>query len=84
MTGYDGRKNLNRSVAELVGEMFGEKVFRTRIRENVSIPEATAAGRDVISYAPSSTGAKDYRDLGEELAKRGAGKRKEQRRRIEN
>ncbi|KAA6316962.1 Sporulation initiation inhibitor protein Soj, partial [termite gut metagenome] len=59
MTGYDGRKNLNRSVAELVGEMFGDKVFRTRIRENVSIPEATAAGRDVISYAPSSTGAKD-------------------------
>jgi chromosome partitioning protein len=52
------------------------RCFKTRIRENVSILEATVAGRDVISYAPSSMGAKDYIDFGEELVKKGKQKNK--------
>ncbi|OAV76254.1 Sporulation initiation inhibitor protein soj [Bacteroidales bacterium Barb7] len=67
MTRYDSRRNLNQSVAELITEMFGEKVFKTYIRENVTIAEATSVGRDVISYAPKSTGAQDYMRLGDEL-----------------
>jgi chromosome partitioning protein len=59
ITQYDSRKNLNRSVAEIVNEKFNEKVFKTYIRENVTIAEATSAGCDVISYDSTSNGAKD-------------------------
>ncbi|KAA6315745.1 Sporulation initiation inhibitor protein Soj, partial [termite gut metagenome] len=67
VTQYDARKNLNKSIAELVNEKFAGKVFKTYIRENVTIAEATSVGCDVISYAPASAGAKDYTALCEEL-----------------
>jgi chromosome partitioning protein len=67
ITQYDSRKNLNKSVAELVNEKFFGKVFKTYIRENVTIAEATSAGCDVISYAPTSAGAQDYRVLCNEI-----------------
>ncbi|KAA6342258.1 Sporulation initiation inhibitor protein Soj [termite gut metagenome] len=67
ITQYDSRKNLNKSVAELVNEMFNGKVFKTYIRENVTIAEATSAGCDVISYASTSAGAKDYTALCNEI-----------------
>ncbi|KAA6315064.1 Sporulation initiation inhibitor protein Soj [termite gut metagenome] len=67
VTQYDSRKNLNKSIAELVNEMFAGKVFKTYIRENVTIAEATSVGCDIISYAPTSAGAKDYTALCEEF-----------------
>jgi chromosome partitioning protein len=67
ITQYDVRKNLNKTVAEIVSDMFGKKVFHTYIRGNVTIAEATSSGRDVISYAPNSVGAKDYISLCDEL-----------------
>ncbi|KAA6318083.1 Sporulation initiation inhibitor protein Soj [termite gut metagenome] len=67
ITQYDSRKNLNKSIAELVNEMFAGKVFKTYIRENVTIAEATSSGCDVISHSPTSAGAKDYTALCEEF-----------------
>jgi chromosome partitioning protein len=67
VTQYDARKNLNKSIAELVNEKFAGKVFKTYIRENVTIAEATSVGCDVISHSPTSAGAKDYTALCEEF-----------------
>ena len=49
---------------------FGEKVFATQIRNNVSLAEAPAFGQDVFAYKPDSAGAEDYRALTDEIIKR--------------
>ena len=42
---------------------------RTEIRQGAAIAEATAAGRPVLTYAPSSTGAEDFNALVRELSR---------------
>lgn len=59
-TQYDRRKSLHRMTAEQV-EAAGFQVFGTRIRENVALGEAPAAGLDIYRYNPNSNGAADYR-----------------------
>jgi chromosome partitioning protein len=46
---------------------FGEKLSATVIRRNVKIGESSAMGKSVISYDPSSIGAKDFESLVKEL-----------------
>jgi chromosome partitioning protein len=58
-TQYDKRKGLHRGRAEKV-EGAGFPVFATRIRSNVALEEAPAAGCDIFTYAKNSNGAKDY------------------------
>lgn len=70
VTIYDGRKNLDRDVLESVRAAFGEKVFATQIRNNVTLAEAPAFGKDVFSYKPDSIGAADYMALTDEIIKR--------------
>lgn len=67
LTQYDGRKNINESVTDMIRKNFSGYVFNTLIRDNVTISEATAAGRDVLHYSPRSYGAKDYIKLCDEL-----------------
>ena len=61
-TQYDRRKGLHRLTVEQV-EGAGFRTFTTKIRDNVALGEAPAAGRDIFSYAPRSNGAADYDDL---------------------
>ncbi len=42
-------------------------IFRTRIRRNIRLAEAPSFGRAIFDYAPNSNGAKDYRELAEEV-----------------
>lgn len=42
---------------------------RTEIRQGAAIAEATAAGKPVLVYAPSSPGAEDFHDLTRELSR---------------
>lgn len=67
ITQYDARKNLNRSVSELIRESFPVRVFNVHIRNNVSLAEAPTSGQDIFSYSPKSAGAEDYVALCEEL-----------------
>jgi len=46
---------------------FKEKVFKTRIRTDISLMESTAFGKDVFEYAPNSRGADDYLKLAKEF-----------------
>lgn len=53
-------------------EKFGDKVYQTKIRENVRLTECPSFGQPITQYAPESAGAEDYRDLADEVLKRGS------------
>jgi chromosome partitioning protein len=69
-TMYDSRRVLNRDVVDTIHKYFGEKVFKTYIRENVALAEAPAQRKDIFDYAPKSSGATDYLDLCREILTR--------------
>ncbi len=71
-TMYDARKVLNRDVVATIQKYFGDKVFKTLIRDNVTLAEAPAQRQDIFSYAKSSNGAKDYLNLCKEIMERTA------------
>jgi chromosome partitioning protein len=70
ITQFDKRKVLNRYVMDTLESHFGDKVFKSRIRNNVSLAEAPNEGCDIFSYEPKSNGAFDYQQLVKEIIKR--------------
>jgi chromosome partitioning protein len=62
----DTRKNVT-DVETKVRSFFGEKTFKTVIRDNVSLAEALGQGQSIFEYAPSSRVAKDYISLVKEI-----------------
>jgi chromosome partitioning protein len=64
---HDNRKRLARAVADTIRAYFGDLVFETVIRSNVSLAEAPASGQTIFEYSPKSTGAEDYMHLAEEV-----------------
>jgi chromosome partitioning protein len=70
ITRYDSRKNLHHEIIDMVRGYFGDKLFKTYIRDNVSLAEAPSFGKDIFSYKPDSFGAKDYENLCQEILKR--------------
>ncbi len=69
-TMFDARKVLNRDVVETIIKHFGEKVFKTMIRDNVALAEAPAQRKDIFAYNPKSIGADDYLNLSKEILAR--------------
>lgn len=70
ITRYLRNKNLTKVVEEDIRATYGDKVFKTNIRENVAIAEAPLTQTDIFSYSPKSNGAEDYRRLAEEVVSR--------------
>jgi chromosome partitioning protein len=64
---FDGRTNLSREVMEKIREYFGEKVYKTTIRKNVKLAEASSHGKPIVLYECRSTGAEDYEALSREV-----------------
>ncbi len=60
ITLYDKRKILHRDIEETIKTYFQDKVYKTKIRENISLAEAPAQGTDIFSYSSNSKGAQDY------------------------
>ncbi|MHC4849637.1 MAG: ParA family protein [Planctomycetota bacterium] len=58
---------LAREVQEEITRHFGDRVFKSRIRSNVTLAEAPSHGKSIFAYAPSCAGAQDYRALAEEV-----------------
>ena len=58
---------LAREVMDEIQRHFGEKVFKTRIRNNVRLAEAPSHGKSIFAYDPLAAGAKDYLALAEEV-----------------
>ena len=73
-TRWEGRK-LNKMVEEAVRGSYGDIVFRSRVRTNISIAEAPLSKQDIIAYNEKSNGAQDYIEVTDELLAREAGKR---------
>lgn len=69
-TQYDGRKVLNRDIADLVNEHFKDKAFKTVIRDNVTLAEAPSHSQDIFTYNPKCNGALDYGALVDEILQR--------------
>jgi len=63
---HDSRKRLARAVSDTIRAYFGDLVFDTVIRSNVSLAEAPAQGQSIFEYAPKSSGAEDYLSLSKE------------------
>jgi chromosome partitioning protein len=68
----DQRTNHGPEIVAKLRERFPE-TFRTTIRENVRLAECPSMGEPITSYAPTSSGAEDYRALADELMKQGEG-----------
>lgn len=58
---------LSRDVVQHVKEMHKELVYKTLIRQNVALAEASAAGKDIFDYDPKCKGAEDYAALAKEM-----------------
>ncbi len=69
-TMYDSRTLHGREVLSRLLEAFGDGVFHTVINRTVRFPETTVAGEPITTYAPSSAGARAYRDLAKEVLAR--------------
>jgi chromosome partitioning protein len=70
VTRFDGRKNLNKEVLENIQTHFGDKVFKTVIRENIALAEAPSYGQNIYEYNQKSSGAEDYLNLSKEIIER--------------
>lgn len=69
-TRFDSRKTLNRQVIETIEEQFKSSLFKTLIRDNISLAEAPSFGLPIFNYKNSSNGAFDYLKLSKEIIRR--------------
>nr|WP_319399015.1 ParA family protein [uncultured Carboxylicivirga sp.] len=70
LTMYKKNTVLSRDIASFADTNFSDLVFRTKVRDNISIAEAPANQSDIFSYAPGSLGALDYSNLCSEFLER--------------
>lgn len=67
LTFVEGRLVFCRQIEQQMRQFFGDLVFRTVIHRTVRLAEAPSAGESILTYAPQSTGAAEYRRLAEEI-----------------
>jgi len=60
----------SKKIFDAINELFGDKVFRTKIPENVRLKESQEAAKAIFDFAPNSSSAIAYRDLTKELEER--------------
>ena len=70
MTMFDARTKLSQQVVDEVRSHFGELVFETVIPRTVRLSEAPSFGQPITEFDPGSRGARAYRRLGAEVARR--------------
>lgn len=70
-TRFDGRKKLNREIIEKARAYFKGSLYKTIIRENISLAEGPSYGKTIFEYLPKSHGAEDYMNLAREFLRRG-------------
>lgn len=73
LTMYDSRLRLANQVYDQVKRHFQELVFKTVIQRNVKLSESQGHGLPVILYDATSTGARNYLSLAQEIVSREKG-----------
>jgi chromosome partitioning protein len=61
------RKNIYQEIMAHIRNNYNVRIFESAIRTSVKAAEAPSFGKSVLSYAPSSTTALDYKNLGSEI-----------------
>jgi chromosome partitioning protein len=64
---FDIRTKFGQMVYSKLVENHNLKLYKTQIRQDVSLMECTAFAQDIFEYAPESRGAKDFERLCEEV-----------------
>ena len=67
---FTDNTNVSRDVNTKLREHFGDLVFSTTIPKNVSLEEAHSRHTHIFDHAPTSAGARAYRDLVKEVLSR--------------
>lgn len=70
----DMRTRASKDAISIIEESYPDLLFTTTIRSNVRFLEAHGYGQPITQYAPTSTGAQDYRALAAEFLSRNGGK----------
>jgi chromosome partitioning protein len=70
VTLHDKRTTLSRDVQKAVGDVFGNRVFRTTISKSIRLEESPAHKESIFTFAPQSSGAYEYYQLCEEVIER--------------
>lgn len=70
LTMYDKRTSLSEQVMQELETHFGKKVFETVIPRNVRLAEAPSFGKTIAEHDKWSKGARAYKQLAKEVAKR--------------
>lgn len=63
-------RNLNKEVVKMIESRYADKVFKTKIRENITLAEMPLSGQSIFEYDAKSNGAVDYMALTEEIVAR--------------
>jgi len=67
LTFVEDQTVFSRQIQQQMRALFGQLVFETVIHKTIRLAEAPSAGEPVLSYAPQSRGAADYRSLAQEI-----------------
>ena len=67
LTFVEDRAALSRQVEQQMKKFFGDLVFKTEIHRTISLAEAPSAGEPILTYAPESKGASEYKALAKEI-----------------
>ena len=67
LTMYNNRTHHSKQVLERARDAFGDKVFKTVIKETVRFDYATVAGESVLTHAKTSEAADAYRAVAKEV-----------------
>ncbi|MGB2589814.1 MAG: ParA family protein [Candidatus Acidiferrum sp.] len=70
ITLFDKRTNISRDTHGQIRTVFGEVLFKTKISKNVRLEESPAYKETILSYAPKSPGAIEYKKLAAEVIQR--------------
>lgn len=71
ITFFDTRTKLAREVHARIKDIFGKKVFKAAIPQNVKLSEAQSHGKSIFDYDPKCKGAIAYMKLAKEIIKKG-------------
>ena len=62
--------NHSKRIYEAINDLFGDKVFKTRIPENVRLKESQEVAKSIFDFDPNCSSAKAYNDFTNELMQR--------------
>lgn len=70
MTKADDRTNLSKEIYSTINEVFGDKVLKTYIHQNIKIAESQKEQKPMNFYLPNSRGDIEYKSVVKELLER--------------